>query len=149
MFRSVARHWQVLALVASAVACGGGQDAAKIPLSGQAAGDRAGGADTADAALGADAQAALDSANAYFRAKQYARALERYRTAARLAPRHSAPLFGLYMVAQATSDATLADSVLTEMKKRGSALPPAVHDVLPDSSVANQRRKAAKGLPGA
>jgi len=148
MIHFMARRWEVLAIAMSVAACTG-QDSARVPLSGRATADSIGQAATPDPVLAADAQAALDSANALFRGKQYARALERYRAAARLAPQHSAPLFGQYMVAQATSNAKLADSVLAEMKKRGSALPPAVHEVLPDSSLTVPRRKAAKGLPGA
>ena len=57
------------------------------------------------------ARAALDSANALFRAKRFALALEKYRLAARLAPKESAPLIGMAMVAAVLPDKRLADSV--------------------------------------
>ena len=129
MIRIVARRWQVLAIVVSAAACTGGNEPPKVPLAQAPVTDTTAQlgdaqATEAEAALGPAAQSALDSGNALFRQKQYIPALARYRAAAALAPDHAAPLFGAYMVAQATKDTKLADSVLAEIRKRSGPVPP-------------------------
>lgn len=72
----------------------------------------------------------LDSGNVLFRKKAYAAALIQYEAAAKASPRHAAPLFGVYMVARATSNTALADSAMAGIRAR-NAVPP--HD-LPDSA---------------
>jgi hypothetical protein len=81
----------------------------------------------AHALIGPAALAVLDTGNAYFKKKDYPNALAKYRAAADLAPQHSAPVFGIYMVAKATSNATLADSALAEIRKRNGPLPEGTH----------------------
>jgi hypothetical protein len=68
--------------------------------------------------LTAAARAALDSGNTAYRAKDFALALRHYREAARAAPAHASPWFGIFMVAQATQNTALADSARREVEKR-------------------------------
>lgn len=75
------------------------------------------------ATIGGEAKVALDSGNALYRAKAFDLALDQYRRAASLAPAEGAPLFGMFMVASAMNDSTLADSVRTVMRARGQAAP--------------------------
>jgi hypothetical protein len=63
-----------------------------------------------------DARPPLDSGNALFRRKAYSAALAQYRLAAQRAPEHAAPLFGIYMAAQAMNNPRLADSALAGIK---------------------------------
>jgi hypothetical protein len=56
------------------------------------------------------AAAHLDSGNVAYRAKDYPTALGHYRAAAAAAPEASAPWYGVFMVAEVTSNKALADS---------------------------------------
>ncbi len=95
------------ALVCSA--CGG------TPSDGRAA--VAGASGTAEAnKLPLAAKLALDSGNAAYRAKQMDVALAKFRQAAESAPQHAAPWFGIYMVANETKDAKLADSAMAHVR---------------------------------
>ncbi|HEY7235053.1 MAG TPA: hypothetical protein VH539_12950 [Gemmatimonadaceae bacterium] len=100
----------------------------------------------AHALLGPAAKAALDSGNVLFRKKAYAEALGQYRAAAALAPQHSAPLFGIYMVARATNNRAMADSALDGIRRRSGPLPAGPH-ALPDTALRRMhealRRKPA------
>jgi hypothetical protein len=69
------------------------------------------------------ARAALDKANAAYRAKDFSEALRLYREAARVAPTHASPWFGIFMVAQATKNTALADSARAEVQKRTADAP--------------------------
>jgi hypothetical protein len=88
----------------------------------------------AHALLGPAAKAALDSGNSLFRKKAYSEALAQYRAAADLAPQHSAPLFGIYMVARATNNKAMADSALDGIRRRNGPMPAGPHD-LPDTAL--------------
>lgn len=81
----------------------------------------------ASASLSQTARTALESGNAAFRSKEFDRALRFYLTAARAAPEHASPWFGIYMVAEATGNAALRDSAMREVKKR-TVDPPSVTD---------------------
>lgn len=96
-------------------------DAPKTPLGAPpAAGDAAGG--TAPAITG-DARVALDSANALFRARSYEAALAQYNRAAELAPTELAPLLGVMMVADITSNAKLAEETRPRIRKLDPTYP--------------------------
>jgi hypothetical protein len=60
----------------------------------------------------------LDRANGAFRAGRYDDALQGYREAAAAAPDEAAPWYGVYMVAQATKNAALADSAMAAVRAR-------------------------------
>ena len=90
-------------------------DAPKTPLGAPPAGGAAAGG-TAPAITG-EARVALDSANALFRAKSYDAALAQYNRAAELAPTELAPLLGVMMVADITSDAKLAEETRPRIRK--------------------------------
>ena len=120
------RRWITL-LVASAIACSNGESSPKVPLDQLRA-------DSAHAAAGvqaqggqveltADARIALDSGNALFRKKAYSAALEQYRLSSSRSPKHAAPYFGIYMVAQATKNASLADSALANIRANNGVPP--------------------------
>ncbi len=68
-----------------------------------------------------EAKIALDSGNALFRAKAYDLALRQYRRSAQLVPTDVTPLFGVLMVAEATNNSKLADSVRTVMRSLNPA----------------------------
>ena len=114
------------ALATALAACSGADRAPKIPLGqsrpvpGQSLSTSSapGPATPAAAAINASARPALDSGNALFRNKNFPGALAQYRLAAERAPEHAAPLFGIYMVAQATGNARLADSALAGIQSR-------------------------------
>jgi len=118
------------AMTALIVACGRGKEPPKTPLS---EGSVSVGApppssmtgDTRDLPL--DAGVALDSGNALFRAKRYPEALAQYRVATRRAPDDAAAYFGIYMVASATKNQTLADTALAAMRARGMTAPAGPH----------------------
>ena len=131
MTRSLARQWRVLALAAGAVlaACSDRQDPPKVPLASAARVDTASPEITAHSLLGPAAKAALDSGNALFRKKEFAGALSQYRAASSLAPQHSAPLFGIYMVARATNDSAMADSAMAGIRRRSGAMTAAPHSL--------------------
>lgn len=120
------RSWMVFA-AAAALGCKAEPVPPKVPLGQTAAADTTHPAPSARAEIGPEARAALDSGNALFRKKAYAGALVQYRAASALAPAHAAPLFGLYMVARATRDSAMADSVLAEIRKRNGPMTPAPH----------------------
>ena len=73
-------------------------------------------AGTGVAPITGEAKAALDSGNAAYKAKDYTAALAYYREAAGLVPTEEAPLFGMLMVASATKNVRLADSVTALMR---------------------------------
>lgn len=112
--------------------CSRGDEPPKVPL-GQIA-DSARARQEAHALLGPAAKAALDSGNLLFRNKAYAEALAQYRAAAELAPQHSAPLFGIYMVARATNNRAMADSALDGIRRRNGPMPAGPH-ALPDTAL--------------
>jgi len=116
-------------LAGVALACGSGESAPKIPLGQATIGDSVRAAASAHALLGPAAKAALDSGNVSFRKKAYADALAYYRRASALAPQHAAPFFGIYMVARATNRTAMADSALTDIRKRNGPLAPVPHSV--------------------
>ena len=98
-----------------------------------------------NAGLGPAARAALDSGNAAYRLKNYSGALRHYRAAALSAPEQAAPWFGIYMIAQATGDKSLADSATAEVRRR-TVDPAAVTDSTlrnTHPAPAGQRRKSA------
>ena len=68
------------------------------------------------------AKAALDSGNTLYKAKAYSAALAQYRRASTLAPTEEAPLVGMMMVANVTSNATLADSINARLRTLNGSL---------------------------
>jgi hypothetical protein len=136
MMRSFVRRWYVIMVAAgAALACSGQREAPKVPLAnGVADNSNAVGAAAAHALIGPAARAALDSGNVLFRKKAYAAALAQYRAASVLAPQHSAPLFGIYMVARATNNPAMADSALAGIRLRSGAMTPPPH-VLTDTAL--------------
>ena len=148
MTRSFVRQRRVLVFVGTAVlACSGGQDTPKIPLSKTAAPAESTSQEiAAHALLGPAARAALDSGNALFRKKSYAAALAQYQSASSLAPQHSAPLFGIYMVARATNNVAMADSALAGIRLRSGAMTPAPH-TLTDSALQRMHDTLGKKRP--
>jgi hypothetical protein len=122
MTRSLSRHQPWLpALAFLAISCGGG-GAPKVPLAKAATDSSAQAVQAAHALLGPEAKTALDSGNVQFRRKDYGRALASYRRASELAPQHSAPLFGIQMVARATNNPALADSAIAGIRARNGPL---------------------------
>ena len=109
------------------IACAGGNDAPKIPLSQAGVSDSSRATEAAHALLGPEARAALDSGNVLFRKQAYAEALAQYRAASTLAPQHAAPLFGIYMVARATNRPAMADSALAGIRLRNGPTTPMPH----------------------
>lgn len=114
-------------LAASVLACKGSEGSQpKVPLDQMRA-------DSAHAVAGVktqgtpelspEARVALDSGNALFRKKTYAAALAQYRLASARSPRHAAPYFGIYMVAQATKNTKLADSALANIRANNGVAP--------------------------
>lgn len=118
------QRFALLAVATITVSACTTKDVPKVDLAAKAA------SDSAALVLGGSAKVALDSGNALFRAKVYDAALTQYRRAAAEAPQHAAPLFGIYMVARATNNKTMADSAMAGIRAR-NAVPP--HD-LPDSA---------------
>ena len=110
-----------VALAVSTVACD--SNAPKVPLSSMAKDSTPQLVASAHALIGPAAKAALDSGNALYRLKKYPQALAQYRLAADRAPQHAAPLFGIYMVARATSNPALADSAMAGIRLRNGPLP--------------------------
>ena len=137
---------------AGVMSCGDGKDADdKVPLGSAEAAPATSGMAGVNAesasAMTADAQAALDAGNAAYRTKDYTAALVEYEKAARLAPQHPAPWFGIYMVAQVRKDTKAADAALAEIRKRNET-PPAPHPN-PDTAAANTvRTKTGAGATG-
>ena len=95
--------------------------------------------------LGPAARAALDSGNASYRLKNYSDALRHYRAAALSAPEQAAPWFGIYMIAQATGDKSLADSATAEVRRRTVDSAAVTDSTLRNThpAPAGQRRKSA------
>jgi hypothetical protein len=149
MTRSLSRPRLWLPAIAFvAVACGGGGGAPKVPLSLAATDSSPKAIEAAHSLLGPEAKAALDSGNALYRRKAYPQALAAYRLASDRAPQHSAPLFGIYMVARATNNSLLADSAMAGIRARNGPLP-AIESSSPhsmtDSSLKALRARMKKG----
>ena len=102
--------------------------------------------EAAHALIGDKARAVLDTGNALFRKKAYDDALRHYRAASDLAPQHAAPIFGIYMVARAMNNTKLADSAMSEIRKRNGSLPEAPH-TMSDSALKELHKKAGAKLP--
>ena len=121
----------VTAAAMLALACKGAEPA-KQPLGGGAA--------TMDPATGQlanphntlppEAKTALDNGNQLYRAKQYKLALEQYRIAAKLAPAHASPYYGIYMAADKLGDKKLADSAIAAVNARADNAAPMFNDSL-------------------
>ena len=110
--------------------CNRADDEPRLPLGHPpVATDGAGG--TAVPPITGEAKAALDSGNAAYKAKDYTAALAHYRKAAALVPTEEAPLFGMLMVASATKNDGLADSVKALMRAMN---PQADTGTTPDSA---------------
>lgn len=128
------RRYSALALTIAAAtsiaACSTSRSGSDSPLA-QTAADSARAVEAAHALIGPDAKAALDRGNELFKKHAYAGALTEYRAASAMAPQHSAPLFGIYMVARATKDTAMANSALAGIRLRGGAKAPAPHPVAP------------------
>ena len=136
----------MLWLAATALACDAGSSKAPKVALGQENADSAraaAGVQTAPT-LGPDAKVALDSGNALFRKKAYPAALAQYRLAAARAPRHAAPFFGIYMVAQATANKVLADSALANIRANNATAPASGFDHS-DTSLSKVRASGKKG----
>ena len=109
-----------LLVVMLVVACKSEKEAPRLPLGHP---DIAGGQPApARAVIAGEAKAALDSGNVLYKAKAYTSALAQYRRASTLAPEQEAPLIGMLMVANVTSDARLADSVTAKLRTMNSSL---------------------------
>jgi hypothetical protein len=116
------------ALASGAVGCGGDDRAGRVPLA-QGGPNATGAADdesdrTLPPGMTPVSAALLDSGNVAFRMKQYPVARAYYERAAAAVPTLAAPWYGVYMVAQATSNQPLADSALKMVAQRsdGAAL---------------------------
>ena len=149
MTRSFLRRQAWLPAIALlTVACSGGNGAPKVPLAAAATDSSARAMEAAHALLGPAAKAALDSGNVLFRRKAYDQALVEYRLAAELAPQHTAPLFGIQMVAAATKNRPLLDSALAGIRARNGALPAAASGAphsMSDSALKALRAQMKKG----
>lgn len=120
----------MIVAVLAAAACRG-PEAKKQPLgAGPMTGDPAAEAANPHRALSPEAKAALDSGNALFRAKNFPLALAQYRLAAKLAPEHAAPFFGIYMVAKKLNDQKLADSAMVQVNAHADNAAPMFNDSL-------------------
>lgn len=108
----------LLAAVLLPAACVRDADVAKAPLGAAATAGAPGAAGRASPVMPAEGQAAIDAGNAAVRRKDYAAAQAAFEKAAKMAPDHAAPWFGLYIVAQARNDAKAADAALAEIRKR-------------------------------
>lgn len=117
----------LLAGIATASAACARDDGPRTPLAQAANAASAQQQNAAHSLIGPAALATLDTGNVLFRKKNYAGALAKYRAAGELAPQHAAPIFGIYMVARAMNNATLADSALAEIRKRNGSVPEAPH----------------------
>jgi hypothetical protein len=95
--------------------CGGKSEPPKIPLSQAQSSTTSTSGSASVGAMPPGAQMALDSGNKLYRAKAYDQALAQYRRSAELAPNESAPLVGIFMVADVTKNKKLADSTLARM----------------------------------
>ena len=80
--------------------------------------------------LSPEAKTALDNGNQLYRAKQYKMALEQYRLAAKLAPAHASPYYGIYMAADKLGDKKLADSAIAAVNARADNAAPMFSDSL-------------------
>jgi hypothetical protein len=138
-----ARYNILVALASSILACSTKDEPPRATL-GRVA-DSAHAERQAHALLGPAAKAALDSGNVLFRKKSYSEALAQYRAAAALAPQHSAPLFGIYMVARATDNRAMADSALGAIRLRNGPMPGGPH-TFTDSAL-RQRHEPPRQKP--
>ena len=77
-----------------------------------------------------EAKTALDNGNQLYRAKQYKLALEQYRIAAKLAPAHASPYYGIYMAADKLGNKALADSAIKAVNARADNAAPMFSDSL-------------------
>ena len=149
MTRSFLRRQAWLPAIALlTVACSGGNGAPKVPLAAAATDSSARAMEAAHALLGPAAKAALDSGNVLFRRKAYDQALVEYRLAAELAPQHTAPLYGIRMVAAATNNRALLDSATAGMRARNGSLPAAASGAphsMSDSALKAFRAQMKKG----
>ena len=142
------RHAWLPAIALLIVACSGGNGASKVPLAQAATDSSARAMEAAHALLGPAAKAALDSGNVLFRRKAYDEALVEYRLAAELAPQHTAPLFGIQMVAAATNNRPLLDSALAGIRARNGPLPATTSGAphsMSDSALKSLRAQMKKG----
>lgn len=132
---STVRHGRLMmtAVAMIAMACKGA-DAPKRPL-----GTTAADAGTDPAAgqmanphntLSPEAKEALDNGNTLYRAKEYKLALAQYRLAAKLAPAHASPYYGIYMAADKLGNKKLADSALVQVNARAENAAPMFNDSL-------------------
>lgn len=110
-----------------AFACTARDNPPRVPLGHPGSADAFRAEAAAHSLLGPAAKAALDSGNALFRRNAYSAALAEYQQAAALAPQHSAPLFGIYMVARATNNKVMADSAMTAIRLRNGPMPSGPH----------------------
>ena len=136
-----------VAAASGAVGCSGGEPKEGVPLARAAASDSARMMASAHALIGPAALATLDTGNALYRKKDYAGALAKYREAAGLAPQHTAPIFGIYMVAKEQKNTALADSALAEIRKRSGPLSGGPHGMSDSALKALHDSLNAKGMP--
>jgi tetratricopeptide (TPR) repeat protein len=108
----------VVVCVAGATACSRSQPQPK-----QALGEPVAAQPSARDLLPEAARNALDAGNEAFRSKDYDKALKSYRDAANAAPENASAFYGIYMVAQKTGNAKLADSASKEIARRSPQAP--------------------------
>jgi hypothetical protein len=118
--------------VLAIVACTGADEPPKVPLGHPSITSTGGATAGTTPTIDGEARVALDSGNTLYRAKSYPLALDQYRRAALLAPGQDVPLFGMLMVASATNDSRLADSVTALMR---ALRPPAAPGTTADSAL--------------
>ncbi len=108
---STRSSFAVLAVVALA-ACGGKEEAPKVPLSGAGPENNP---IVQQMPPGVFAQ--IDSGNAAYRQKDYQAALAYYQEATKLGPHQSAAWFGVAMAAKALNNTALADSAMQQAQR--------------------------------
>ncbi|MCC7195089.1 MAG: hypothetical protein IT356_05985 [Gemmatimonadaceae bacterium] len=138
------RYLAAVCLFVASFACSRDRQAG-VPLGKVASADAAQPQDAAHSLIGPAALAALDTGNTLFRKQDYAGALAKYRTAGDLAPQHSAPIFGIYMVAKAMGNKALADSALAAIRDRNGPLPEAGHGMSDSALKALHARSSGRG----
>jgi tetratricopeptide (TPR) repeat protein len=133
----------MLPIAALALACAKDDSGPKTPISSTPTASAATGEATPSKnPLPEAARPFLDSANASFRAKKYDESLAQYRKAIAAAPKHPAPWYGVYMVAQKLNNTALADSAFKAVTMYSTDGPS-----LTDTSLAKLHEKAG-GMPG-
>jgi predicted Zn-dependent protease len=110
-------------------ACNKSPEPAKIPISGQPAGE----------ALPPSARSAIDSGNVLLRAGDPANAVVQYRLATTADPQNAAPWYGVMMAAQRLGNAALADSA-SKMVAKLSGTP-----ALTDTAMAKMHAQGGGG----